>query len=225
MNIKTVFIDIDDTLLDFNKSAFISAKKSFNACGLEFTDQTFDAFLVINNYLWKEVEKGHITREQLHYVRWDMILQKMGMKGDGHLIEQGFLDALFDCAVLKDGAIDICKYLSNKYVLCTASNAPHLQQINRLTISGIKPYVSYIFTSEDIGVNKPDKAFFDACFNKYPLAQKETTIMIGDSLSADVKGAKDYGIKTIWVKNDILADDSKFADFTVNSLQQIKDIL
>lgn len=223
--ITTVLIDVDDTLLDFNKSARISATKSFADCGIVFTDEIYKTFLEVNGMLWKQVEDKIITRDQLHYVRWNIILEKMGLKGDGHAIEKGFLKYLFDCAVLIDGAKEACEYLSSKYTLCTASNAPHLQQINRLTISGLKPYIKHIFTSEASGVSKPDKKFFDECFKVLKDSNVDNTIMIGDSLSSDIFGGKNYGMKTVWVKNGKNEEYSNLPDYTINSIKEISSIL
>ncbi len=223
--ITTVLIDVDDTLLDFNLSAKIAAQKAFLKCGLEFNEEAYQSFLVINNMLWKQVEAKTITREQLHYTRWNLVLEKMNLVGDGRLIEQEFLDGLFWCAEKIDGAEDICKYLSSKYTLCTASNAPHNQQINRLKISGLTAYISHVFTSEASGVSKPDGRFFDECFKVLNNTPKEQVVMIGYSLSSDIVGGKNYGLKTIWVKNSSKASNSDLPTYTVNSLKEIKKIL
>ena len=118
-----------------------------------------------------------------------------------------------------DGAIETLNYLSTKYIVCTATNGPHLQQLNRLKISGIEKYITHNFISEEMGVAKPDKAFFTLALDRINERQREkgeseltfdNLIMIGDSLSSDMAGAKNSGIKTCFFdknnKNIVFGD-------------------
>ena len=145
---------------------------------------------------------------------------------NGTKIEQSFLNNLYDCAILVDGALDIVEYLSKKYYLCTASNAPHYQQLHRLQITGIKPFIKQVFTSESLCADKPSKEFFDRCFEKIGNISPEQVVMIGDSLTADIEGGKNYGLKTIWYNhNKEQLPKVKIYDYLVNSLAEIKEIL
>ena len=225
-SVKAVLIDIDNTLLDFGKCSYLAMQKAFSTHGLSFSDSVFTTFTKTNDELWKRIERGEYTRELLHKERWNIILQKLGMSYDGVKIEKSFLDNLYDCIAYVDGALEIVKYLSGKYYLCTASNAPNDQQYNRLKISGILPYVKKVFTSEAIGVDKPQKEFFDRCFAQMDGFTKEETVMIGDSLTADIHGAKVYGLKTLWFNyNHIQEPSEKFYDAKVENLLEIKNIL
>ncbi len=224
--IKVVFIDIDNTLLDFNKSSAQAIEKSFIEHNLPYSDHVFNTFIKTNVGLWQRIERGEFTREQLHQERWNMILKQLQLKYDGVKIEQSFLGYLYECAIPVPNALDLVKYLAKKYYLCTASNAPHDQQINRLTVSGIKPYVKQIFTSESLGADKPSKTFFDRCFERLDGAEPKECLIIGDSLTADIAGGKNYGLQTIWYNHNLepLPQD-KIYDYTVNSLMEITKIL
>ena len=127
--------------------------------------------------------------------------------------------------MLIDGAKDIVEYLSKKYILCSASNAPYIQQIGRLTTSGLISYFKHNFISQEIGFDKPSKEFFDVCFERLNGIKKEQTIMIGDSLTADIKGARDYGITSIWFNFEKVLVNEKVSDYVVDNLREIKDIL
>ncbi len=224
--IKVVFIDIDNTLLDFNKSSAKAIENSFIEHGLPYSDHVFQTFITTNVGLWQMIERGEFTREQLHQERWNMILKKLGLDYDGVKIELSFLKNLHDCAILVPGALEITEYLSKKYYLCTASNAPHDQQINRLTISGIKPFVKQIFTSESLGSDKPGKQFFDRCFARLDGVKHCEAVIIGDSLTADIAGGANYGMQTVWYNhNGESLPENKIYDHVVNSLTEIKDIL
>lgn len=224
--IKAVLLDIDNTLLDFNKCSELAMKKAFLEHGLTFTDKVFPTFITTNDGLWLKIEKGEYTRAQLHKERWNIILGKLGIEYDGEKIEKTFLNNLYDCIVVIDGAPEIVKYLSQKYYLCTASNAPNDQQYNRLKLAGFYPYIKKVFTSEAIGFSKPLPEFFDKCFEQMPNFTPEQTVMIGDSLTADVKGAKDYGMKTVWYNHlGVQEPSEKNYDCKVDKLIDIKEIL
>ncbi len=169
---------------------------------------------------------GELTRQGLHKIRFNIILNALGLSGDGEKVETEFRNALFNIAEPVEGAFDLVKYLSSKYKVYSASNAIYLQQINRLKISGMFDYFSGLFVSEVIGHQKPTKEFFDYCYDNLKGIKKEQTIMIGDSLSADISGANDYGIKSIWLNSGGKINQTEIKpDFTVKKLEQIKNIL
>lgn len=224
--VKAVLLDIDNTLLDFSKCSYLAMQKSFVEHGLPFSQKVYTTFTEVNEVLWKRIEKGDYTRDLLHKERWNKIFGMLGINYDGEKVEQSFLDNLYDCVVVIDGAKEIVEYLASKYPVYTASNAPNDQQYNRLKVSGLYPYITKVFTSEALGVDKPQKLFFDKCFAQMNGVLPENTVMIGDSLSADIKGAKQYGLKTIWYNHLALPiPQEKFFDAKVDKLIDIKEIL
>ena len=224
--IKAVLLDVDNTLLDFNKSASETIKSAFYELGLTFTDGIFEVFLSTNDMLWRKIEQKEITRAELHRIRWNIIFEKLGIKADGHEMERLFLSRLENYAIPVEGALETVKYLSGKYKLYTASNAPYAQQVKRLTLSGIIPFIERILNFEEQGINKPQKRFFEECLKAMSPATKEETVLIGDSLSADMQGGKSVGITTIWFNRSGSANPpSGLCDYTVKSLAEIKAIL
>lgn len=225
-NVKVILIDIDNTLLDFNKGAKIAMAKALKECGVEFQDWYFEVFTRENDLLWEKIERGELTRQGLHKVRFHIIFDAIGIKGDGDKAEVEFRKALFDIAETVDGANELLEYLSKKYKIYSASNAIYAQQINRLKIAKMHDYFDGFFISETIGVQKPTKEFFDYCFNHMNGITKEQTIMIGDSLTADIIGAKNYGIKSIWYNHLKKENQTQILpDYEVASLLEIKNII
>ena len=231
-----IFIDIDDTILDFSKCSFSSVKKSFADFDYDISDTEyadfFGKFMAHNLALWNKVELGLMEKSELHRTRFSSAFALFGINGlDGIEFEKRYRVHLANSYEKVAGADEFLSYLSSKYPLFTASNAPHNQQIVRLTASNLLGYFTEIYTSELIGSEKPKKEFFDECFTR---AQKffdspllpSRCVMIGDSLSADVVGGNDYGMTTVWFNiysttNDGIASP----DYTINSLVEIKDIL
>ena len=158
-NVKAVLLDVDNTLLDFDKSAKATITAAFAEMGLPYCERVFDTFLRVNDALWRKIEKKEITRTDLHRDRWNIIFRELGIEGDGALAEKLFLSGLENNAVPVEGALDLVRYLSAKYALFTASNAPYMQQVKRLTLSGIMPYLTAILNFEELGINKPQKRF------------------------------------------------------------------
>ena len=224
--VKAVILDVDNTLLDFNKSACETIKRGFCELGLTYTDGILDVFLRTNDMLWRKIENKEMTREELHRVRWDIIFGKLGINADGGEMERLFLSRLEDYAIPVDGALEIVEYLAGKYKLYTASNAPYAQQVKRLTKSGIMPFIDRILNFEEQGINKPQKRFFEECLRVISPVTKDETVIIGDSLSADMKGGKNVGITTVWFNRNGAANPEKgLCDYTVTSLAEIKGIL
>lgn len=223
--IKAVFVDIDNTILDFNKCALWSMQKAFNDYGLKFEVKMFDTFNMVNNRLWGEIEKGKLTKAELYSSRWNMIFAILGISLDGVEFEQTFYSYLTESSEPVEGAAEALEYLHRKYVVCAASNASYEQQIKRLNNAGLSKYFDEIFISETVGFSKPHKEFFKKCFEAIAPIRPNEAVMIGDSLTADIGGGKKAGMKTCWYDHNSTLEDSPLPDITVRSLCEIKNYL
>ncbi len=224
--ITTVFIDIDDTLLDFHKCAKQSMHKVFDDINIPFEDSMFTVFTEVNNSLWHNLEKGIISRDEIYSTRWNIILDKLDISYDGNAFEEKFLLQLAHSAVPVTYAKELIEYLSSKYTVCAASNAPYEQQLFRLKRAGLFQYIHKFFISEKVGFSKPDKRFFDVSFEELGNTSHNDTIFIGDSPTADILGANMYGIKSCWFNpNHKELPEGIHADYIVTSLSDIKNIL
>ena len=224
--ITTILLDVDNTLLDFNECARATIKEAFKSWGLNYNEKVFPIFKEVNDILWRQIETGEIDKSTLYQLRWKTIFEKLGIAADGPVFEQYFRTLFSESKQPVDGAYEILEYLSGRYNLCVASNASYQQQLKRLNNADMMKYFKHIFNSEQLGAPKPEKAFFDACFERLGNVKKEEVIIIGDSLSADISGGVVYGIKTMWFNYDKMpvTNDIK-ADYVVNSLEEIKNYL
>lgn len=229
--IKAIFIDIDNTLLDFDAYVKESLKNGFERFGLiKYEDYMYDIFKTENDKLWVQLEKKEIDFETLKKIRFNCIFNKLGIDFDGVIFENYFREQLNESAIPVDGAYNLLNTLSSRYILCTASNGPYMQQINRLTKAGMIDYFDYIFISEKIGHSKPSMEFFDISFSILnegrlnPITPEEC-IIIGDSVTSDISGGHNYGMKTCFYshqKKDV--SDSRI-DYFVKDLSEICQIL
>ncbi len=220
-----VFIDIDDTLLDFTKCANDAIKSACNKFGVPYTTTLVDTFHPINLDLWHRLEKKEVTKEKLFDTRFQIVFDKLGIKADGIAFETAFRENFHESAILVDGARDLLEYLRSKYKVYVASNASMHQQTNRMKKAELDGYIDGYFVSEEIGFPKPQKEFFDACFKALPDVKPQDVVMIGDSLSADIKGACEYGLKTIWYNHRNEPTSDVKCDYIVSQLSEVKNIL
>lgn len=230
--IKAVFLDIDNTLLSFEAYVKEAMKNGFEKYGLRpYEEWMFPVFETVNNGLWRQIEEATLAFEELQRIRWNRVFEALDISFDGIVFEKFFRQYLNESAIPEAGAMELLQYLDGRYVLCAASNGPYVQQVNRLRIGGMLDYFSCVFVSEKIGVSKPAKAFFDAALEELNADRKtpilpEEIMMVGDSLSSDMSGARNYGMKTCFYNKKMAAipEDEKL-DYIVSSLDEIPGIL
>ena len=230
--IKAILFDIDNTLLDFDGYVKESLIEGFREFGLgKYSEEVYAVFQRINTELWKRIELGTLTYDELMKIRWNTIFRELGIEYDGVLFEKYFKGRLFYSAIPVEGAYEILDYLKDKYLLAVASNGPLAQQKNRLKTADMDKYFSYVFVSEEIGFSKPSREFFDYCIKaineglKNPIAPEEIMI-VGDSLSSDIRGAIDSKIASCYFDRKGNGKTEGFLpDFTINKLTELTNIL
>ena len=225
-SITTVLMDVDDTLLDFKECARENVRGCCRKNGIEYSDHLFDFFLNRNIILWKRIEDGLLTVDELHRTRWAGIFRDLGIEADGPAFELDFIAGLRDTSVPVAGAHEVMKYLHDRYKLYVVSNASNLQQSTRLGKAGLIQYVDGVFGSLDIGFNKPSHDYFDYCFSQLPGSRPDQTVIVGDSLNADISGGQAYGLHTIWFNiRGVEPSDTVIPDYTIRSLSEITAVL
>lgn len=228
---KAVFIDIDNTLLSFSEYVKQTMKDGFTHFGLKhYEPYMYDTFTEENNKLWQRIEQGTIVFSELEKVRWNIIFSRLGINFDGTVFEKYFRHALYDSAIPMPYANEMLHYLNGKYILCAASNGPYEQQVHRLEVAGMKRYFDYIFISEKLGASKPSEEFFKRAFSELNSGREETimpsdAIIIGDSLTSDIAGGRNYGMKTCFYNVGGIESDDIKADYVIDELNEIEGIL
>lgn len=221
--IRNVLLDLDDTLLDFHRAEAEAIRHTMKEIGIEPTDETVALYSRINRSCWAKLETGEYTREEVLHRRFDILFETLGITGDAHQTQKLYEYRLSLGAYYLDGAEELLDELYGKYRLYLATNGIVVVQARRIKDSGIGKYFDDIFVSEKIGYNKPDKRFFDCAFLKIPDFRLEETVIIGDTLTSDILGGINAGIKTVYFnphgrKNDtgITPDYEicKFAELT-----------
>lgn len=199
MKYKKIIFDLDNTILDFSDTEDKSLKKIIDAYKLPYTKETVKTYKDINHDLWRKLEQGIITREQLFSSRFALFLEKYGIKVDGKKVDALFSENLGEGYKMMEHAHELMTVLKNNgYKLYAGSNGVADIQWQRMEGAGIQHFFEEVFISEEIGVEKPDPHFFNHIFDTLKDYNKEEFLMVGDSLTSDIKGANNAGIDSVW---------------------------
>ena len=230
-----LFIDFDDTLYDTHGNAVIALSETFECFHLDryFDDPQvfYDAYWTANIDLWTQYAKGEITRDFLIVERFRRPLSVgKGIEITKELcleISDRFLNFCASKPGVIDGAHELMDYLKQKgYRMHMCSNGFHEVQYKKLDACGLRDYFDTIILSEDAGVNKPAKAYFDYAL-KVSGASRETTLMIGDNLQSDILGALNAGLDAMLFNRWQVPSEEipQNVTFVVDNLCDIMEIL
>ncbi len=224
--LRFILLDIDDTILNFRDQAEPVIRESLAQFGLSFGEAEFAVYHRINNGLWADVVAGRLSRETLCAIRWKLVLDELQLQGDGAAIEAEFRRRLAFTAVPEDGAPEAIEALAKRFTLAIASNAPQWQQEQRLEKAGLAPYFTHVFTSGELGVDKPSPLFFERCLARLGNPEPSTVLMAGDDPGADVAGAAACGLQTCFVNTRGKSLPSGVSPtYTVTALRELPDLL
>lgn len=196
---KFLFIDLDDTILDFHKAEKIALSRTLESFGIEPTDRVCIRYSQINRSYWERLERKELTREQVLTGRFQTLLQEVGVDADPALCADRYAHYLGIGHYFLPGAPETVEALSKKYRLYLASNGTASVQAGRLKSANISHFFDDIFISQDMGADKPAKAYFDRCFARIPEFDPVQAMIVGDSLTSDIQGGINAGITTCWV--------------------------
>ncbi len=197
--IEFLLLDLDDTILDFHKAERIALGKTLGELGLEPTDRVLSRYHTINKWHWEQLELGKMTRQEVLQNRFGALFGEFGIAADKAVCAKVYERNLSTGHYFLPGALKAVQNLQKKYRLFLVSNGTASVQHGRMTSAGLYPYFEKVFVSQEIGHNKPDQAFFDACFARIPGFDREKAIIVGDSLTSDIRGGINAGIRTCWV--------------------------
>lgn len=224
---EIILWDIDQTLLDFNKSQKDALYHSFEKFGKKADDAIEALYRDINDSYWKRYELGQITKNELLTGRFDTLFSQIGVtdlsSGEFHAVYQ---EALGNVFYFRDNADRLCRSLKGRVRQYAVTNGVSATQRNKLKLSGLDQIFDDIFISEELGCPKPQLLYFEKCFQQIKDFQKEKAIIIGDSLSSDMQGGNNAGIACCWYNPDRKENNSALRiDFEIRNLWEVEDIL
>ena len=197
--IEFVFLDLDDTILDFGQQEHHAITRTLTAFGIEPTDDVVKRYVAHSESCWRALERGELDREEVRVRRFRLLFEEIGADADPAAVSECYTRNLGIGHYFLPGALEAVESLAKKYRLFLATNGSYSVQNSRMTSAGLYPYFEGCFVSEQLGHNKPTPEFFEKAFARIPGFDPARAIMVGDSLTSDILGGINAGIRTCWV--------------------------
>ncbi|MEG0256661.1 MAG: YjjG family noncanonical pyrimidine nucleotidase [Vagococcus sp.] len=220
-----LIFDLDNTLLDFSKSEYNALQSLFAKYGVVFNEETFEQYKKINHQLWSKLEEGRIKKETVLESRFAQFFATQGVQVDGAKADDEYRQFLENRNDLMDGAIELLEFLTEEgYTIYAGTNGVGRTQRKRLENANMTGFFKELYISEEIGFEKPDVRFFETIFSKEGIKELNSVLMIGDSLSSDIRGANRVGIDTIWLNNSFIKSIEDQTMYECVNLNEMKDL-
>jgi 2-haloacid dehalogenase len=219
-----LLFDADDTLFDFPKAEANALKWTLAELGLASSPAYFETYARCNLFVWKEFERGLVTSTELRTKRFRLFFDEIGIAADPQTVSPLFLQNLSLGIDLLPGAEEIVRFLKDRFHLALVTNGLADVQRPRLERSALADCFEKVFISEEIGAAKPSKVYFDAVFGAIGNPPKNEVLIIGDSLTSDMRGGIDYGIDTCWY-NPHGQTSNLPVTYQITELKQLPDLL
>lgn len=225
MNYTSLFLDLDNTLLDFNKAESVAIREVLAKNSLPCDDETVKTYSAINKSFWERFERGDIPKEAIFVGRFEVLLETLKSDKKPQELAKEYCEHLSMGYYTVEGAFTILDYLKSKgYKLYATTNGISFTQYRRIEHSGLKPYFDKVFVSEDAKHQKPEKEYFDYVVDNIAEKDKSKMLIVGDSQSSDILGGINSGIDTCWY-NPKGETAKYFSRYEISTLEQLKDIL
>jgi len=226
MKYKHLLFDADNTLFDFNRCEFEAFKLAIESSELTYSEELYRKYHVINDGLWKDLEKGLTTRSELKVLRYKRLFESEGVyDGDYKSLALNYERFLGMQSFEIDGAFELLSSLHGKFGIYVITNGITTIQNRRFSLSRLSGHIDKVFISEEMGVSKPARVFFDKVISEVGDADLRNYLIIGDSLTSDIDGAISSGIDSCWF--NLFGGDKSGREptYTVNKLSEINSIV
>ena len=226
--IDTILWDVDGTLLDFHAAEKAAIKSLFSEFELgECSDEMVNVYSKINDIFWQRLERNELSKPQVLVGRFEHWFEQIGVPISlAHEFNERYQLRLGDTIVYRDDSYQIVKSLRGRVRQYVVSNGTIIAQTKKLKLSGFGELMDDVFLSEQIGVEKPNQAFFDAVFAKTGISDLSKVMIVGDSLTSDIRGGNNAGILCCWYNPDHkqFPDDLRI-EYVIGDLHEIYPLL
>lgn len=225
-NYNVIFFDMDDTLFDFATSqqeAFHNVFEKHNL--LNNLEQYRKSYQIISQSLWRDLENGKMSLEELGSERFKRLFLEHGIENDAAIFNQDYLRFLGQQTHLTQGTEKVIRDLSHKR-LAIITNGFTAVQISRMNNSPLKDIFEELIISESTGFQKPQTEIFDYAFQKLQITDKSNVLIVGDSLTSDIQGGMNYEIDTCWFNpNHMINNTTVKPTYEINNLEKLIEII
>lgn len=224
--IKNILFDLDDTIYDFGAAEEHALEKLLCDIGVEPSTEKTQLYSEINLSYWKRLELGEVSRAQVKVGRFETFFQEIQVNFSAEKADEIYRKYLEQGHFFMPGAEEILQNLWKDYRLFLVTNGTTDVQKGRIASGQIEKYFEKIFISEMIGYNKPSIEFFTYCFSQMGEFRKSETVIIGDSLTSDIRGGINAGIRTVWFNVRGGSNPTDISpDYEIHKLSEIRELL
>ena len=226
MLFDAVLFDLDYTLFDSEASESEALVKSLEENGIPHSQSTIEDYKAINMSLWKMLEREEIGLDFLRVNRFEQLLNKLGQSKDPQKLADAYTMNLGTCGSFYPGVRDLLEILSENILLGLVTNGVSKTQRLRLEIHDFAKYFDAIVVSGEFGLPKPNPVIFNEALRLLGITSSNNVLMVGDSLSSDMEGARNSGLTSCWLNQTADIDKTTVdVDYHIQSLDQLFDIL
>lgn len=224
----TILWDLDQTILDFDKSMDYALRASFEKLGLAITDEIVVRYAAINDSYWKRLELGEVTKEEVLLGRFRTLFEELKItQYRAEDIAGIYQERLGSVAFFLENADKVVIRLKEEgYRQYVLTNGVNRTQAHKMKISGLDQLMDGVFVSEVIGYPKPMKEYYDACFAQLEGISRAECLIVGDSLTSDIKGANNAGVAACWYNSQGIENTlAVTVDYEIKHLEELYKIL
>ncbi|MEL6140406.1 MAG: YjjG family noncanonical pyrimidine nucleotidase [Bacteroidota bacterium] len=218
-----LLFDADNTLFDFSAAEAHSLERTLALTEIKWSQEVLGIYREINHIVWSEYEDGLMPKHLIRNIRFERLLDRFRVSHDIDELSLAYRQGLASSHHLMEYATELLEIVSQKYRLGLITNGLQEVQYPRLKNTGIGKYFEVIVVSDEIGVAKPQAAFFNHAFNLMGQPNPSRVLVIGDSPKADIGGALSYGCHACWMKNPgEVRKPLTEPHYTVNNLRELE---
>ncbi len=225
MRYTTLLFDLDHTLFDFDASEELAFASTLARAGVPSPNGHLQTFASINVALWKDVERGIRTPNEVRTLRFEQLIDVTGLDADPTDMADDYVVGLGANGDLFNGARDVLDELAPHARLALISNGIGEVQRARIARLGLDRYFDSVVISGEVGTAKPGTRIFEIVFEQLGEPDKGTALMIGDSLTSDIQGGVNFGIDTCWYDPKGSASPGLEVTHHISTLDEIASIV
>lgn len=226
MNYEWLLFDADNTLWDFSAAEASALERTLRSRDIEWSGEVLAQYRIINHAAWSDYEAGRLPKSQLRTIRFKRLLEYYRLEHPAEALSLDYRTYLSESTHMLEGALELLQSLHGSYRMGLITNGLKEVQRPRLLATNLEKFFEFVVISDEIGVAKPQAAFFDVAYEQMDGVAKDKVLVIGDNPNADVGGALAYGFDACWLRRPGVADRKGLGEtFRIRDIRELSALL
>jgi YjjG family noncanonical pyrimidine nucleotidase len=221
-----LLFDLDNTILDFSASSKLAFSAVYEALEVDKTlKDVYRLYSGINHSVWQEREAGKLSAAEVKTKRWTLLCEVLDIEKDASYLNDVYFEGIKKHVLFVEGAEEVLEQLVGNYRMMIVTNGLSEVQWSRINDTNIQRFFEHIVISDEIGIAKPAREFFDHCAELMGFPSKDKVLVIGDTKMSDIKGGNDFGYATCWYNHKQSDQEGPEANFLINNISELQGLL